>query len=130
MRDDRRAFAEAARCFMPPDEGLDLYEAALPPRYALARSRQLLRHVVGVPRRRSRRTQHSTFSLDHHRGSEENQAGWEWHEPGLADPAVNKMDALSHFRRAAHDADLEAVVIALVGQSVTVAQNWGAPLAL
>ena len=27
------------------------------------------------------------FSIDHHRGSEENQPGWEYHEPDLVDPA-------------------------------------------
>ena len=27
------------------------------------------------------------FSLDHHRGSEENQPGWEWHDPTLVDLA-------------------------------------------
>ena len=34
------------------------------------------------------------FALDHHRGSEENQAGWEWHEPDLVDPEVGRMDTL------------------------------------
>ena len=44
------------------------------------------------------------FSVDHHRGSEENQPGWEWHEPDLVDPAVGKMDTLPIFRRTVHDA--------------------------
>ena len=57
------------------------------------------------------------FALDHHRGSEENQAGWEWHEPDLVDPEVGRMDTLPWFRRTIHDAGLEGSVVALVGDS-------------
>ncbi len=70
------------------------------------------------------------FALDHHRGSEENQAGWEWHEPDLVDPAVGKMDTLPFFRRTIHDAGLEGTVVALVGESPAVAAAWATPLAL
>ncbi len=69
------------------------------------------------------------FAVDHHRGSEENQAGWDWHEPELVDPAVGKMDTLPLFRRTVHDAGLEDSVIAVVGQSPRVAANWTTPLA-
>ncbi|MBV9952015.1 MAG: class I SAM-dependent methyltransferase [Acidimicrobiia bacterium] len=70
------------------------------------------------------------FALDHHRGSEENQPGWEWHEPDLVDPEVGKMDTLPRFRRTVHDAGLEASVVALVGASPVVAGHWTTPLAL
>src|SRR4029453_2772063 len=69
------------------------------------------------------------FAPDHHRGSEENQPGWEWHEPDLVDPAVGKLDTLPHFRRTIHDAGLEGTVVALVGQSPAVARAWATPLA-
>ena len=49
----------------------------------------------------------SLFAVDHHRGSEENQPGWEWHEPDLVDPEFGKMDTLPVFRRTIHDAGLE-----------------------
>ena len=58
------------------------------------------------------------FALDHHRGSEENQPGWEWHEPDLVDPEVGLIDTLPHFRRTVHGAGLEGSVVALVGDSV------------
>jgi hypothetical protein len=70
------------------------------------------------------------FSVDHHRGSEENQPGWEWHEPDLVDPAVGKIDTLPFFRRTIHDAGLEGTVVAIVGESQTVARHWASPLAL
>ena len=69
------------------------------------------------------------FSLDHHRGSEENQPGWEWHEPDLVDPEVGLIDTLPHFRRTVHRAGLEPWVVALVGDSAAIAQNWSTPLA-
>ena len=68
------------------------------------------------------------FALDHHRGSEENQAGWEHHDPELVDERTGLIDTLPHFRAAIHGADLEASVIALVGRSPTVAAAWSTPL--
>jgi len=70
------------------------------------------------------------FALDHHRGSEENQPGWEWHEPDLVDVESGTIDTLPLFRRTLRKAGLEEVVIALVGESVTVGKHWRTPLAL
>ena len=39
------------------------------------------------------------FTVDHHRGSEENQAGWEHHDPEVVDPETGRMDTLPFFRR-------------------------------
>jgi len=69
------------------------------------------------------------LAVDHHRGSEENQAGWEHHEPDLVDPLTGRMDTLPVFRRTVFDAGLEDVVVALVGLSPTVATVWSTPLA-
>jgi predicted O-methyltransferase YrrM len=70
------------------------------------------------------------FTVDHHRGSEENQPGWEWHEPDLVDEAVGRIDTLPTFRRTISDAGLEASVVAVVGDSATIAPHWHTPLAL
>ncbi|MDO8364045.1 MAG: class I SAM-dependent methyltransferase [Actinomycetota bacterium] len=69
------------------------------------------------------------FAVDHHRGSEENQAGWEHHDPTVVDPRTGKMDTLPRFRDTIHDAGLEDVVFAVVGQSAAVAAHWASPLA-
>jgi len=69
------------------------------------------------------------FALDHHRGSEENQPGWEWHEPDLVDPEVEMIDTLPHFRRTIYEAGLEGSVVALVGDSAAIAQSWSTSLA-
>ena len=68
------------------------------------------------------------FSVDHHRGSEENQPGWEHHDPDLVDPDDGRIDTLPHWRRSIAAADLEGVVVGVVGDSPTVASCWTTPL--
>ena len=132
MDDALRAKAEAARGFMPPEEGTALYDAAA----ALTVDGPLLEvgsycgksslYLGAAAAERGR----VLFAVDHHRGSEENQPGWEWHEPDLVDPAVGKMDTLPIFRRTVHDAGLEGSVVAVVADSPTLARYWTTPLAL
>ena len=70
------------------------------------------------------------FAVDHHRGSEENQAGWEHHDPEVVDGRTGLMDTLPYFRQGMHAAGLEDVVVAVVGRSPTVAAHWSTPLGL
>jgi predicted O-methyltransferase YrrM len=70
------------------------------------------------------------FTVDHHHGSEENQAGWEHHDPTLVDPRTGRMDSLPVFRRTIEEAGLEDVVVGVVGDSATVAAHWRIPLSL
>src|ERR1700682_1845079 len=69
------------------------------------------------------------FSVDHHRGSEENQPGQEYHDHRLVD-ATGRIDTLPHFRTAVAGAGLEEVVVAIVGESAMVARYWHTPLAM
>lgn len=70
------------------------------------------------------------FSVDHHRGSEELQAGFEHHDPTVVDGRTGRIDTLPRFRRAIEDAGAEGLVVAVVGDSPTVGAHWGAPAAL
>ena len=71
------------------------------------------------------------FSVDHHRGSEENQPGQQYHDPALVDSHDGaRLDTLPHFRRTLSRAGLEETVVAVVGESALVARHWGTPLAL
>ena len=70
------------------------------------------------------------FSVDHHHGSEENQAGWEHHDPSLVDPATGRMDTLPHWRAAIERAAVGDLVVAVVGDSPTVASRWSTPAAV
>jgi predicted O-methyltransferase YrrM len=68
-------------------------------------------------------------TVDHHRGSEEHQAGWEYHDPGLVDPAVGKIDTLPGFRRTIALAGAEDAVVAVVARAEDFAALWSTPLA-
>ena len=70
------------------------------------------------------------FAIDHHRGSEENQLGWEHHDPTVVDLRTGRMDTLPTFRATIHDAGLDDVVVTVVGQSPAVARYWSTPLSL
>jgi predicted O-methyltransferase YrrM len=128
-----RELAEAARGFMPPDEGVALHEAGLlvaaggAPMLEIGSYCGKSSLYLGAA---ARERDTVLFALDHHRGSEENQPGWEWHEPDLVDPAVGRIDTLPHFRRAVHDAGLEPWVVAIVGDSPTIGARWRTPLSL
>ncbi|MBJ7000882.1 class I SAM-dependent methyltransferase [Streptomyces sp. CRPSP2-6A1] len=122
---------EAAKGFMPVDEGLALYAAAVE---AGALGLPLLE--VGTYCGRStvlvadaaRAAGVTALTVDHHRGSEEQQPGWDYHDPETVDPEVGLMDTLPTFRRTLFKAGLEEHVIALVGRSPQVAAVWGGPL--
>ncbi|MEV1051442.1 class I SAM-dependent methyltransferase [Streptomyces sp. NPDC049887] len=118
---------EAAKGFMPVGEGLALYAAAVE---AGALGLPLLE--VGTYCGRStilladaaRESGTVAVTVDHHRGSEEQQPGWDYHDPELVDPEVGRMDTLPTFRRTVHAAGLEDHVIAVVGRSPQVAKVW------
>jgi len=116
---------------MPPDEGMALYEAGL----RAAQQGPLLeigsycgKSAVYLGAAAAERNT-VLFSIDHHRGSEEIQPGWEHHDPELVDDR-GRMDSLPFFRRTIADAQLEEVVVALVGDSATIARHWATSLGL
>jgi predicted O-methyltransferase YrrM len=70
------------------------------------------------------------YSLDHHHGSEEMQAGWPDHDRTLVDAQTARMDSLLYWRRTVDDAAVAEFVVGLIGTSAAVARNWTTPLAL
>ena len=113
---------------MPPDEGLALHDAALAsPGPFLEVGTYCGKSAVYLGAA-AEANGTVLFTVDHHRGSEENQAGWEHHEADLVDPDSGLMDTLPHFRRTIFGADLEDAVVAIIGDSTTVAAHWTTPL--
>jgi MMP 1-O-methyltransferase len=132
MPADLLAHARAARGFMPEDEGLLLHRVArerLPHGPALEVGTYCGKSAIYLGAA-AREVGGTVFTVDHHRGSEENQAGWEHHDPGLVDPESGRMDTLPVFRRTLADAGLEDVVVAVVGSSTTVSRHWRTPLSM
>jgi hypothetical protein len=70
------------------------------------------------------------FSVDHHRGSEEQQPGQPYFDPELLDPATGEPDTLPHFRRCLAAAGLTETVVPVVCASALAARAWATPLAL
>jgi predicted O-methyltransferase YrrM len=127
-----RARAMAAKGFMPGDEGDALYDAAIDAATAVQRPMVEVGSYCGRSTvwlgAAARAAGTVLFAVDHHRGSEENQSGWEHHDPTVVDGRTGLMDTLPAFRATIHDAGLEDVVIAVVGQSPVVARHWSTPL--
>lgn len=121
--------------FLPADEGLALYRSAMAATAAVPGAplveigswcgRSALYLGAAAAARHT-----LLFAVDHHRGSEEQQVGWEWHDPSLVDPDAGMIDTLPSFRRTLRTAGLEATVVAVVGESAAVAGHWRTPCAL
>ena len=134
MRMDQRALAvaRAAKGFMPEDAGLALRDAGLDggrvgPLLEIGSYCGKSAVYLG-----SAAAERGTvlFTIDHHHGSEENQAGWDHHDGEVVDARTGRMDTLPFFRRTIEAAGLEAAVVAIVGDSPTVGRFWATPVGL
>ncbi len=132
MPAELRKAAEAAKGFMPPAEGLALYATAA----AYASRGPILE--IGTYCGKStiylaaaaRQAGQVVVTVDHHHGSEENQPGWEYHDPTLVDERTGRLDTLPGFRATLAASGLEDQVVAVVGRSAQVAGLWRAPLGM
>ena len=132
MPEDLLRLARDVKGFMPEDEGALLHRKALeqlPHGPVLEIGSYCGKSAVWLGAA-AREVGGTVFTVDHHRGSEENQAGWEHHDPDLVDPGTGRMDTLPHLRRTLAAAALEEHVVAVVGDSATVARHWRTPLSL
>lgn len=132
MPADLLPHALAAKGFMPEDEGALLHRVArerLPHGPALEVGTYCGKSAIYLGAA-AREVGGTVFTVDHHHGSEENQAGWEHHDTTLVDSETGRMDTLPTFRRTVERAGLEAQVVAIIGQSALVAAHWRTPLSL
>lgn len=70
------------------------------------------------------------FAVDHHRGSEEHQAGEEYHDSDLVDGSNNRVNSFPMFQRTLRLAALEENVIPIVTDSRLLARHWRMPLGM
>jgi hypothetical protein len=129
--------ALATKGFLPADEAMALYAVAVRAAASatgplveigayLGRSTLLLAAALAA----AGTAGSVVYSVDHHHGSEEMQAGWPDHEPSLVDPRTGRMDSLGAWRRAIEMAGAEDLVVGVVGDSARVAANWSTRAAL
>ena len=130
--DELFALAEQVTGFMPADEGRALFDAAV----------QYLDEGIGVEigtycgkstvllGAAARQTGGVLYTIDHHHGSEEHQAGWDYHDASMVDPVTGLFDTLPTARHTLDAAGLDDHVVAIVGRSPVVARGWRTPLRL
>jgi MMP 1-O-methyltransferase len=130
MDPDLLAMARATPGFMPDHEGLALHAAALD-----AAGRGPIVEIGTYCGKSSiylaaaaRARGSVVFTVDHHRGSEENQPGELYHDERFADPLSGGLDTLPEFRRTMTRAGLDDCLVAVVGRSEVVARHWHHPL--
>lgn len=123
---------DSIKGFMDPQEGQALYGAAL-----IAAERGPLLEIGSYCGKSTmylgaacKARGGLLYAIDHHRGSEENQPGWEYHDAELWDANAGAMDTLPHFRNALRRAQLEDTVIPIVTRSTLAARHWNIPLAM
>ncbi|MEJ7635118.1 class I SAM-dependent methyltransferase [Aeromicrobium sp.] len=131
--DQLARLAASVKGFMPPDEGLALHAAAAS--YArpggvsieigtyCGKSTIYLAHAA-------QSSGSTVVTIDHHRGSEEHQVGWEYHDTSLVDPETGLFDTLPTLRRVLVAGELEEVVVPMIGRSVAVSRWWRTPVDL
>jgi predicted O-methyltransferase YrrM len=130
LPEDLARIAEDVRGFLPDVEAAALRAAAA--EYATAggviveigtycgKSTVHLGHVA-------RQCGATLVTIDHHRGSEEHQVGWEYHDASLVDAETGAFDTLPVLRRTLWHAGLEDVVVPVVGRSSTISAWWRTP---
>lgn len=126
MNPELAALAQQVKGFMPHNEGLALHRvaaevAALGPLVEIGSYCGKSAVYLGAAAAEAGSV---LFTIDHHHGSEEMQAGWEHHDAGLVDPRTGLMDSLPVLRQTIADAGLNDTVLPIVGDSVTVASHF------
>lgn len=122
---------EGIKGFLDPEEGAALYAAALEasrrgPCLEIGSYCGKSAAYIGAACRENGAV---LFSIDHHRGSEEQQPGQEYCDPELID-ADGRVDTFRHFRATLAVFKLDETVVPLVCSSVLVARAWATPLAM
>jgi MMP 1-O-methyltransferase len=125
-------FLKNIKGFLDPDEGLRLYATALlaaPMGPCLEIGSYCGKSALYLGRA-CKESRSTLFSIDHHRGSEEQQPGEEYFDAALFDVRTFDVDSFSHFRRTLRIADLEDTVVPIVAPSAVAARSWATPLSL
>ena len=124
--------AEQVKGFLDPDEGQRLYQmatlaAAMGPCLEIGSYCGKSALYLGQACKEAGQV---LFSIDHHRGSEEQQPGETYFDAALFDVRAYRIDTFSLFRRTLELADFEESVVPIVAPSSVAARSWATPLAL
>ncbi len=70
------------------------------------------------------------FSIDHHKGSEEQQQGEQYFDPDLFDPQLSRVNTLPFFQQTINRTYLEDTVVPIVSSSRIAGKMWKTPLSM
>lgn len=126
------AFVTEVKGFLDEDEGLRLFELALDacslgPCLEIGSFCGKSTIYLGVACKIKGRT---LFTIDHHRGSEEQQPGQPYFDSALFDNTTGLVDSFPYFRAVIQKAGLDEVVVPMVTKSIVAARDWATPLGL
>ena len=70
------------------------------------------------------------FSIDHHRGSEEQQPGEAYYDPDLFDPKLSRVNTFPFFQESINRTGLENTVVPIVASSHIAGKMWNIPISM
>ena len=70
------------------------------------------------------------FTIDHHRGNEEQQPGQPYYDTELSNGKTGMLDSFPYFRETLRKAELEDTVVSMVTTSEVAARDWSTLLAM
>jgi predicted O-methyltransferase YrrM len=125
-------FITEVKGFLDEDEGLRLFDLALEacslgPCLEIGSFCGKSTIYLGVACKIKGRT---LFTIDHHRGSEEQQPGQLYFDSDLFDNTTGLIDSFPYFRAVIQKAELDEVVVPMVTKSSVAARDWATPLGL
>ncbi len=125
-------FITEVKGFLDEDEGLRLFDLALEacslgPCLEIGSFCGKSTIYLGVACKIKGRT---LFTIDHHRGSEEQQPGQPYFDSDLFDNTTGLIDSFPYFRAVIQKAELDEVVVPMVTKSSVAARDWATPLGL
>ncbi len=125
-------FLNAVKGFMDDEEAQRLYEEAqkasrLGPVLEIGSYCGKSAVIIGTACRENHAV---LFSIDHHRGSEEQQKGEEYFDPDLFDERASRVNTFPFFLETLERAGLEKTVVPIVTTSAVAGKMWNTPLAM
>lgn len=134
MREEVRRLAEEAKGFLDASEGMRLYELALHASAAapcLEIGSYCGKSALYLGEGCREAGHHPLFTVDHHRGSAEQQPGEAYFDPTLYDPRWGGTTTLPELLANLRRAGLEDWVVAVVAESTRLGRHWSpGPLGL
>ena len=126
------ALAEKVKGFLAADEGRALYDIALQaavlgPCLEIGSFCGKSAVYIGSACREKGVT---LFTIDHHRGSEEQQPGQLYFDPDIYDEKSGEINSLPLLRNTLRTAGLEDTVIPMITGSGVAVRNWATPLGM